>query len=93
MTLYTFLQILKQLSNTSSLDSLETYFIDIAFHLTWCITIIMVQKSYDKKEVDWQFLLDTALDDLRWIYPNVKMIVASNKWRNKATIKNLDQSY
>ena len=38
-------------------------------------------------------LLDAALNDLRWLHLDVKMTMASNKWRNEAIIKDLRQTY
>ena len=75
---------------TSSSDSLDYHFTDVAFHFTQPIAIIITQRSRDKSSIEQVHILDVALDDLKWIHPNVKMTMASNELHNKAIIKDLE---
>ena len=61
------------------------------FHLTYFSNYD--QRSRDEHGVKQLYLLEVALNDLRWIHLDVKIIVASNKWCNKAIIEDLEQSY
>ena len=53
----------------------------------------MAQRSHGEQGVTHAHLLDVAPDDLRWIYPNIRMTITSNEWHNEATIKDLEQTY
>ena len=53
----------------------------------------MAQHSRDERSVEWTLLIDGAPDDLRWIHPDVKMVITSHTWHNKNTIRDLEQVY
>ena len=50
----------------------------------------MAQRSHDGEGVERVLLIDRALDDLRWIHPDVKMASASLTWRHREMIKDLE---
>ena len=53
----------------------------------------MAQRSHDGQDVEHVLLINRALDDLWWIHPDVKMVMASHTWCNRGMIKNLKQAY
>ena len=53
----------------------------------------MAKRSQDKQGVDRAWLIDRALDNLRWIHPDVKLTIASLDWSNGEVIKELERNY
>ena len=57
------------------------------------LQLSMAQRSHDDEGVEWALLIDGALNDLRWIHPDVKMATASLTWRHCGMINDLGQAY
>ena len=53
----------------------------------------MAQRSCDDVGVERALLIDGALDDLWWIYSDVKMVTTSLTWHHRSMIKDLEQAY
>ena len=53
----------------------------------------MSQRSYEENGVEWTRLIKVALNNLRWIHPDVKITMTFSDWQDTTTIRDLGSSY
>ena len=66
------------------------HFGNIAFHFAQLIQTIMSKRLQDASVVERAYLIHATLDDLKWIYVDVKMVTKVLKWYDSIVIRKLE---